>query len=81
MIFPEEVMVSASKPKSSQVKVRQHRARLRAQGLRPIQIWVPDVHAPSFRSEAHRQSLAVAASAHAQDDQAFIDAASDRGDE
>ena len=28
-----------------------------AQGLRPIQIWVPDVRAPSFRSEAHRQSL------------------------
>ena len=74
-------MISASKPKSSRVKVRQHRARLRAQGLRPIQIWVPDVRAPSFRSEAHRQSLAVAASLHAQDDQAFIDAASDRGDE
>jgi hypothetical protein len=29
--------------------------RLRAKGLRPIQIWVPDVRAPSFRSEAHRQ--------------------------
>jgi hypothetical protein len=44
--------------------------------LRPIQIWVPDVRAPSFRSEAHRQSLAVAASAHAREDQAFIDAVS-----
>jgi 3-deoxy-D-manno-octulosonic-acid transferase len=38
---------------------------------------VPDVRAPSFWSEAHRQSLAVAASAHAGEDQAFIDAVSD----
>ncbi len=74
-------MASTSKPKSSRTKVREHRARLRAQGLRPIQIWVPDVRAPSFRSEAHRQSLAVAMSAHAHGDQAFTDAVSDWGDE
>ena len=74
-------MVSASRPKPSREKVRDHRQRLRAQGLRPIQIWVPDVRAPSFRSEAHRQSLAVAASARAAEDQAFIDAVSDRGAE
>lgn len=73
-------MAATSKPTPSRVKVREHRQRLRAQGLRPIQIWVPDVRAPSFRAEAHRQSLAVAASAHAQDDQAFIDAVSDWGD-
>ena len=70
-------MPLASKPKPSSVKVREHRERLRRQGLRPIQIWVPDVHAPAFRSEAHRQSLAVAASRQAHDDQAFIDAVSD----
>jgi antidote-toxin recognition MazE-like antitoxin len=69
-------MVSAPKPKPSRVKVREHRERLRRQGLRPIQIWVPDVRAPAFRSEAHRQSLAVAASSRAHDDQAFIDAVS-----
>ena len=69
-------MSSTSSPKSSRVKVREHRERLRGQGLRPIQIWVPDVRAPAFRSEAHRQSLAVATSPHAFDDQAFIDAVS-----
>ena len=69
-------MASASRPKSSRVKVREHRERLRRQGLRPIQIWVPDVRAPAFRSEAHRQSLAVAASSHAREDQAFVDAVS-----
>jgi hypothetical protein len=70
-------MAATSKPKPSRVKVREHRERLRSQGLRPIQIWVPDMRAPSFRLEAHRQSLAVAASANAREDQAFIDAASD----
>jgi Protein of unknown function (DUF3018) len=74
-------MASASKPKPSRIKVREHRKRLREQGLRPIQIWVPDVRSPSFRSEAHRQSAAIAASAHAREDQAFIDAVSDCGDE
>lgn len=74
-------MASASGPKPSREKVREHRERLREQGLRPIQIWVPDVRAPGFRKEAHRQSLAVAANAQAHEDQAFIDAVSDRGDE
>jgi Protein of unknown function (DUF3018) len=70
-------MAATTKPKTVRVKVREHRERLRAQGLRPIQIWVPDVRARSFRTQAHRQSLAVAASSRAHDDQAFIDAASD----
>lgn len=32
-----------------------YRSRLRAQGLRPVQIWVPDVNAPGFGSEIRRQ--------------------------
>jgi hypothetical protein len=47
------------------------------QGLRPIQIWVPDVRAPAFKAQAHRQSLAVATSLQANEDQSFIDAVSD----
>ena len=70
-------MAPTSKPKSSQTKVSEHRQRLRAKGLRPIQIWAPDVSAAAFRAEAQRQSLTVAASPHALEDQAFIDAVSD----
>jgi hypothetical protein len=70
-------MASARSANSTRVKVQEHRKRLRAQGLRPIQMWVPDVRAASFKSEAHRQSAAVAASARAAEDQAFIDAVSD----
>lgn len=69
--------MAGSKKKSSREKVRAHRARLRSQGLRPIQIWVPDVRAPGFADEARRQSLAVAQSAHAKEDQDFIDAVSE----
>ena len=74
-------MASASIPKPSKVKVREHRDRLREQGLRPIQIWVPDVRSPAFRAQAHLQSLAVAHSTVADSDQAFIDAVSDWGEE
>ena len=65
---------------SSRPTRRANRDRLRQQGLRPIQIWVPDVRSPVFRAEAHRQSLVVAQDAHAEEDQAFIDAVSDPGD-
>jgi hypothetical protein len=57
-------------------RVRDHRRRLRAQGLRPIQIWVPDVRSPQFAEQAHEQAMAAAASDAAGDDQAFIDAVS-----
>lgn len=63
--------------KLSRDKVRAHRERLRRQGLRPIQIWVPDVRSPAFAAEAHRQSLAVARSPLATEDQAFIEAVSE----
>jgi len=74
-------MVATTRGKPSRDKVRAHRARLRRQGLRPIQIWVPDVRAPAFKAQAHRQSLAVANSPHAREDQDFIDAISDWGGE
>ena len=61
---------------STRDRVRLHRERLRRQGLRPVQIWVPDVRAPEFIAEAHRQSLVVGISEHEADDQAFVDAIS-----
>jgi len=33
----------------------EYRARLRGQGLRPVQIWVPDQRAPGFGEELKRQ--------------------------
>jgi hypothetical protein len=71
-------MANSARPKPSREKVQAHRERLRQQGLRPIQIWVPDVRSALFKAEAHRQSLAVASSRHAKEDQDFIDAVSVR---
>ena len=71
----------ARKPIPSRQKVQAHRERLRVQGLRPIQVWVPDTRSPTFAAEASRQSRRVAASRYAAQDQAFIDAISIGGDE
>ncbi len=64
-------------PAATGKKVQAYRQRLRLQGLRPIQIWAPDVRSAAFKAAAHDQSLAVAHSPRAQDDQTFIDAISD----
>ncbi len=72
-------MPRAANNTTSRDKVKAHRERLRARGLRPIQIWVPDVRSATFRSAAHKQSLAVAKSLQATEDQAFIDAISELG--
>jgi hypothetical protein len=72
--------MAAPRSRSSRDKVRAHREKLRAQGLRPIQIWVPDVRSPAFAEQAHRQSLAVAKSRHATADQEFIDSISEWND-
>lgn len=40
-------------------KMQDYRRRLRAAGLRPVQIWVPDTRSAHFAKEARRQSLLV----------------------
>ena len=62
---------------TSRDKVRAHRERQRRRGLRPVQIWVPDVRSAAFAREARRQSKLVAANAHEAAEQAFVDAISD----
>lgn len=66
-----------AKPLTSREKVRTHRARLRAKGLRPITMWVPDVRAPKFAAEARRQCLLANNSRSAAADQAWADSMAD----
>ena len=57
-------------------RVQKRRDALRAAGLRPAQIWVPDTRRPGFAEECRRQSLMVAASDAADRDlDALIDTA------
>ncbi len=62
-------------------RVGEYRRRMRERGLRPVQIWVPDVRTEAFAAEAHRQAALVAGADEAGDDQAFIEAISTRWDE
>ena len=58
-------------------RVHKHRSALRAAGLRPIQIWVPDVRSKNFAAQARKQSLAISRSTQEQDDLAFIESIAD----
>ena len=57
-------------------RVQKRREALRAAGLRPVQIWVPDTRRPGFTAECRRQAALIAAAdrrdAHLSD---FMDAA------
>jgi hypothetical protein len=63
--------------RSSAARVRRRRDKLRAMGLRPVQIWVPDTNAPGFAAEAARQARLLAeweASPAGREETAFWDA-------
>lgn len=54
--------------------MRDYRARLRAQGLRPVQLWIPDTRTPEFTAEARRQSLIAAERFRGSEDEVFLNA-------
>ena len=61
--------------RSPSEKMRSYRARLRASGLRPVQIWVPDIRSPSLKAEARRQSLVASQSAGEREELDFLETA------
>ena len=61
---------------SSNERVKKRRDAMRAAGLRPIQIWVPDTRRPGFAEECARQARVMAeADRENKDLLAFMDAA------
>lgn len=46
-------------PENIRRNMRNYRDRLRAQGLRPKTVWVPDTRSPDFADQVRRDSLAV----------------------
>ncbi|WP_100550517.1 antitoxin MazE family protein [Caedibacter taeniospiralis] len=63
--------------KTIQERVKQHRDELKAQGLRPVQIWVPDTRKAGFKQECLRQSKLLANDQHEHDVIGWISDASD----
>ncbi|MEZ5278515.1 MAG: antitoxin MazE family protein [Opitutaceae bacterium] len=41
--------------KETAERMNDYRARLRSQGLRPVQIWVPDQRSPGFEEKLKQQ--------------------------
>jgi len=67
----------ATSSSATRLRVAAHRLRLRSQGLRPVQVWIPDTRTPAFAERAHQDSLAVGTSTMASSDQGFIDSVSE----
>jgi hypothetical protein len=44
-------------------RVRKHREKMKAAGLKPVTIWVPDVNSPEFRAQVAREIKLINASA------------------
>jgi hypothetical protein len=44
-------------------RVRKHREKMKALGLKPVTIWVPDVHSPEFKADIRRQCELINADA------------------
>ena len=48
------------RPKTARERMSARRKRLRAQGLRPVQYWVPDLRDPRVRADLRRQGELLA---------------------
>jgi hypothetical protein len=64
-------MAKASTPAS---RMSRYRSRLRAQGLRPVQIWAPDTRSGKVAEELRRQSKLVSRRKSERETIALIDA-------
>jgi hypothetical protein len=60
-------------------RMRAYRQKLRESGLRPVQIWVPDMRLPRMKEEAARQSRLAATATDEDASLSFIEAAADYG--
>lgn len=63
-------------PTPTSERVQKRREALRAAGLRPVQIWVPDTRRPGFTAECRRQVALLAEADHLNTELSdFMDAA------
>jgi hypothetical protein len=58
-------------------RVQKHREGLRAAGMRPVQIWVPDTRRADFALECKRQSLLLRNDGHEVEVQNWLEAVAD----
>jgi hypothetical protein len=56
-------------------KMAEYRRRLRGRGLRPVQVWVPDLRDPAVRAQLAADALVVRGHASTAEGHVFVDAA------
>jgi nicotinamide mononucleotide adenylyltransferase len=71
---------SKSKPKTARERMQSRRDRLRQQGLRPIQHWVPDLRDPKVKADLRRQAKLLARHPENDEIDQWIDAVIDPRD-
>lgn len=64
---------TAVRAKTSREKVKAFRVRMRAKGMRLVQMWLPETRTAEFAAEARRQSHLANVSSFAAQDQAWVD--------
>lgn len=63
-------------PQTPTERTSRYRQRLREEGLRPVQLWVPDIRRPAFCATLKKEMASLNAK-HEQEALSFIEAASD----
>jgi hypothetical protein len=71
-LSPPRPLITCNVMPDSAPFVRQHRARQRAKGLRPVQFWLPDTRTRRFAAQVARDIAAV--SRLSTEDDAMLDA-------
>jgi Protein of unknown function (DUF3018) len=66
-----------ARPKTARERMSARRKRLRAQGLRPVQHWVPDLRDPRVRADLRRQGKLLARHPESAEIDAWIEAVYD----
>jgi Protein of unknown function (DUF3018) len=67
-------MTAQAKPKrTSRERTRAYRERLRAKGLKPVTLWLPDVNDPEFIAQMRRECRLISESPHEKEIMEWID--------
>jgi len=59
-------------------RVQKHRTKLRSEGMRPVQLWVPDTRREGFAEECRRQSMLLNNDPHEAEIMLFLNEVADR---
>ena len=69
-------MPTAKPKKTSRERTKAYRERLKAKGLKPVTIWVPDINDPEVRAQLKRDCQLISESPHEKEIMEWIEAVS-----